>query len=213
MIKLQKGWWLFGVDCALSADIDIEQYKFFAEIADNVIGPNDAVIIVNHEPHWVTDFDNGKRDGELSEQNLSELMHTHLRGKVRLRIAGDLHHYTRHVPAKQKKSEIHRRRLRSYSFDDSKFFYENVDSERPEPFVEENKPELIVSGGGGAFLHGTHYFSKNIHFGEKKLRYSRICSYPSEKVSYLIGYVSMSKKSMVACTYRLLLCFLNCVQR
>ena len=27
-------------------------------------------------------------------------METHLPGKVRLRIAGDLHHYTRHTPVK-----------------------------------------------------------------------------------------------------------------
>jgi len=40
------------MDCALSSDIDIEQYNFFADVADNVIGPDDAVIIVNHEPHW-----------------------------------------------------------------------------------------------------------------------------------------------------------------
>ncbi len=75
-LKLQHGWWVFGMDCGLS-DIDIEQYKFFADIADN-IGPNDAVIIVNHMPDWVIDFDLGMQE---SHQNIRELMETHLKGK------------------------------------------------------------------------------------------------------------------------------------
>ena len=77
-LKLQRGWWVLGMDCGLS-DIDIEQYKFFADIADNNIGPKDAVIIINHEPNWVIDFDFGNK--RESDQNIQELMETHLKGK------------------------------------------------------------------------------------------------------------------------------------
>lgn len=188
-LKLQKGWWVLGMDCALSADIDIEQYKFFADIADGAIGPEDAVIIVNHEPHWITDFDDGRLDDDRSEQNIRELMHSHLKGKVRLRVAGDLHHYTRHVPVRKPVNPTQRRsRSRSFSFDETNKTKNSRN--KVEPFTEENRPELIVSGGGGAFLHGTHHYSKNIQFGDEKLNYSRVCAFPSEKVSYLIGYVS-----------------------
>ena len=150
-LKLQKGWWVLGMDCALSADIDIEQYKFFADIADGAIGPEDAVIIVNHEPHWITDFEDGRLDDDRSEQNIRELMHSHLKGKVRLRLAGDLHHYTRHVPVRKPVNPTQRRsRSRSFSFDETNKTKNSAN--KVEPFTEENRPELIVSGGGGAFL-------------------------------------------------------------
>lgn len=182
------------MDCALSADIDIEQYKFFADVAHRLIGPDDAVIIVNHEPHWVTDFDCCKHDDERSEKNISELMQSHLSGKVRLRLAGDLHHYTRHVPVRKASAPIRLiSRSRSLSFDETKSSSEvkaKLHQRKLQPFVEENRPELIVSGGGGAFLHGTHQFSHNIRFGDNRLHYQRVCAYPSEKASYLIGYVS-----------------------
>jgi len=79
-------------------DIDIDQYKFFADVAQHQVGVTDAVIIVTHEPHWVTDFDTKTEVDDMSEVNIRELMKTHLRGKVRVRLAGDLYHYTRHVP-------------------------------------------------------------------------------------------------------------------
>ena len=53
--------------------------------------------------------------------------------------------------------------------------------------MEENKPELIVSGGGGAFLHGTHNYAKDIKFGRKQVDYTRVCAYPSEKTSYYLA--------------------------
>jgi Calcineurin-like phosphoesterase. len=194
-IKLPKGWWIFGMDCALSADIDIEQFKFFADIADNAVGQTDAVILVNHEPHWVTDFDSGKKGETLSERNITELTEIHLRGKVRCRLAGDLHHYTRHVPVSSRKKSHLQRRVRSYSLDriskkktpgDFKRKRENL-----EPFTEENKPQLIVSGGGGAFLHGTNTFDRHIKVGPKGIEYTRVTAYPNEATSTCLGWLNM----------------------
>ena len=191
-IKLAEGWWILGMDCALNADIDIEQFKFFANVAETLIGQDDAVIIINHEPHWVTDYEFSRNANEASEQNIRELMQNHLKGKVRLRLAGDLHHYTRHIPERKTKiSQLMKRsRSRSFSFDETKNIkaHKTVDK-KLKPFTEENRPELIVSGGGGAFLHGTHNFSKKILYGNK-LRYDRVCAFPSERQSYLIGAVS-----------------------
>ena len=36
-------------------------------------------------------------------KNVRELMNIHLAGKLRLRLAGDIHHYTRHVPSSAKR--------------------------------------------------------------------------------------------------------------
>jgi hypothetical protein len=66
------------------------------------------------------------------ETNLTELMKTHLQGKVRLRLAGDLHHYTRHMPCSPFENKIMTR-----------------DSINVKCGVRD-EPVLIVSGGGGA---------------------------------------------------------------
>lgn len=31
-LQLPKGWWVFGLDLALHGDIDVDQFKFFAEL-------------------------------------------------------------------------------------------------------------------------------------------------------------------------------------
>ncbi len=194
-IKLVEGWWIFGMDCALASDIDIEQYKFFADIADNAVGDSDSVIILNHEPHWVTDDYHGNEHDELSERNISELMETHLRGKVRARLAGDLHHYTRHVPSKSGPKAKPKKRSRSLSphriSNKGKHSDQSSNPNRVEPFVEGNRPELIVSGGGGAFMHGTNIYARNIKVGPKQQQYTRVAAYPSEVISTYLGWLNM----------------------
>ena len=83
--------------------------------------------ILSLVPHWVlNEYENHDNDAS-KETNLSELIRTHLRGRVKLRLAGDLHHYTRHIPLNDKWAGPIK--LKSNG--------------------EEN-PLLIVSGGGGA---------------------------------------------------------------
>ena len=135
-ISLPKGWWIFGLDHGLETDIDIDQFNFFANVASKFVKESDSIVILNHEPAWVIEADAGKQ-GKPHEKNVRELIDHHLQGKVRLRIAGDLHHYTRHVPLEKKKSD------KSSSISLS----------------SQLAPQLIVSGGGGAFLHGTHTFA------------------------------------------------------
>ena len=119
-LKLPHGWWILGCDLALDNDINIEQFQFFANLAASM-SPDDCVIIVSHVPHWVlNEYENHASD-DAKETHLCELIRTHLRGRVKLRLAGDLHHYTRHVPIRIKQSA-----------------------------VENSNPVLIVAGGGGA---------------------------------------------------------------
>jgi len=86
-----------------------------------------------------------------------------------------------------------KRRARSTSADGRRKVEEKVRHvERVEPFVEENKPDLIVSGGGGAFLHGTHTYDKNIKVGPKQMGYTRVVAYPNEMVSACLGWMNMN---------------------
>jgi hypothetical protein len=99
-LELPRGWWVLGMDLALDNDINIEQFGFFADLAKRSIKPDDNVIIVTHIPFWT--LVNYEHFPEQPEKNLHELLKTHLTGKVRLRLAGDLHHYTRHMPSSMK---------------------------------------------------------------------------------------------------------------
>ncbi|OVA15778.1 Phosphoesterase domain [Macleaya cordata] len=91
-LQLPKGWWVFGLDQALHADIDVYQFKFFSELIRDKVGENDSVIIMTHEPNWLLNWywndDSGK--------NVSHLIRDYLKGRCKLRMAGDLHHYMRH---------------------------------------------------------------------------------------------------------------------
>ncbi|KAL7538174.1 hypothetical protein ACHAXR_008335 [Thalassiosira sp. AJA248-18] len=168
-LKLPRGWWLLGFDLALDDDINIEQFHFFANLAEKSMRPNDSVVIISHVPHWVlNEYENHSNDSE-KETNLSELIKTHFRGRVKIRLAGDLHHYTRHVP------------LTSNQLASG---YDNAKS-------VSNKPVLIVSGGGGAFLHPTHVFQDQITVGQEKAVYSRVCAFPSTKVSRHLSWLNL----------------------
>ena len=107
-------------------------------------------------PHWILeDYEDFKNDEK--ESNLRELIKSFLKNRVRLRLAGDLHHYTRHVPCEERSVQ----------------------------------PQLIVSGGGGAFLHPTHTFGDRIRVGEDKQEYIRVTSYPNAKVSAHLSWLNL----------------------
>uniref|UniRef100_A0A7N0VJ42 Calcineurin-like phosphoesterase domain-containing protein n=2 Tax=Kalanchoe fedtschenkoi TaxID=63787 RepID=A0A7N0VJ42_KALFE len=91
-LKLPKGWWIFGLDLALHGDIDVYQFKFFSELAVNKIGENDSVIIMTHEPGWLLDWYWDSTTGK----NIGHLIRDYLKGRCKIRMAGDLHHYMRH---------------------------------------------------------------------------------------------------------------------
>lgn len=55
-------------------------------------GDDDMVIIMTHEPNWLLDW----YWNDISGKNVSHLIRDHLKGRCKLRIAGDLHHYMRH---------------------------------------------------------------------------------------------------------------------
>ncbi|GMI09203.1 hypothetical protein TrRE_jg2669, partial [Triparma retinervis] len=215
-IALPHGWHMLGVDLALSEDIDLEQFKFLADYCERRVGEDDAVVVMTHEPYWVIDDQEARKDEDCAESNLRELMETHLAGKVRARLAGDLHHYTRHVPVKRgvptTSGSFDADVNATYSAGTASFLAEKARkigrktrggrvASEPAPAgspgarnVEENLPELIVSGGGGAFLHPTHTFAKDIKVnfgGSNNKPYTRTCAYPSETACYRLSWLNI----------------------
>ncbi|KAL5715226.1 hypothetical protein ACHQM5_017075 [Ranunculus cassubicifolius] len=128
-LQLPKGWWVFGLDQALHCDIDVFQFKFFSELVRDKVGEKDSVIIMTHEPNWLLDW----YWNDVSGKNVSHLICDYLKGRCKLRVAGDLHNYMRHSAIVQQQSDKQQR-----------------------VHVE----HLLVNGCGGAFLHPTHVFRK-----------------------------------------------------
>lgn len=60
------------------------------------VGDEDSVIIMTHEPSWLIDW----YWDDVSGKNISHLISDYLKGRCRLRMAGDLHHYMRHSSVK-----------------------------------------------------------------------------------------------------------------
>ena len=56
------------------------------------VGESDSVIVITHEPNWLLDWYWGDKTGA----NVAYLIQEYLRGRCKLRMAGDLHHYMRH---------------------------------------------------------------------------------------------------------------------
>ncbi|CAK9168584.1 unnamed protein product, partial [Ilex paraguariensis] len=104
-LRLPHRWWIFGLDLALHDDIDVYQFKFFSELIKQKVGDNDSVIIMTHEPNWLLDwYYNG-----VTGNSITQLIHDHLKGRCKLRMAGDLHNYMRHsfVPSDKPVSVEH----------------------------------------------------------------------------------------------------------
>lgn len=53
---------------------------------------DDSVIIMTHEPNWLLD----SYWNDVSGKNVAHLIRDYLKGRCKLRVAGDLHHYMRH---------------------------------------------------------------------------------------------------------------------
>lgn len=96
-LKLPQGWWLLGTDMQLDSDIDRAQVDYFRDIANTQMQDGDRVILCNAEPHWIAAKVYSRFDPDYSESNLDFLERSVLgRKKVKVFLAGDLHHYRRH---------------------------------------------------------------------------------------------------------------------
>jgi hypothetical protein len=158
-IKLPHGWWLVGTDVQLGADLDSFQLDYFRDVAATM-EPSDRIIMCNAEPYWVTENKYKKYTPDYLRNNLEFLQESIFGGRVRIFIAGDLHHYRRfeHVPLGADGS----------------------------PQADE-KIEMITAGGGGAFLHPTHDISFSEIENEGR-RLSLQSEYPDRATSRRLTY-------------------------
>ncbi|KAG8345913.1 Metallo dependent phosphatase like domain [Trypanosoma vivax] len=118
ILQLPYNWFMLCADTGSTTDIDTTQRNYFFEFIEKNLNEASCVILVCHEPAWVYEAMNKKSTRPMQPQ-LNQVIEV-LGTRLRLRLCGDVHHYSRHTPAD----------------------------------ALSEAPTLIVSGGGGAFLHG-----------------------------------------------------------
>jgi hypothetical protein len=98
-MKLPHGFWVLGFDWALTGDLDRQQLEAFKALLDPTrddgIQTNDDLLLIYPEPYWTRELGDGAPDGYPRRyQRLESLLEA--RGaRIRMRLAGDLHHYHR----------------------------------------------------------------------------------------------------------------------
>jgi hypothetical protein len=111
-LKLPRGYWVLGFDWALTGDLDRQQFEAFAGLLDagreDGIAPGDQLILLYPEPYWTRPLGDGAPEGYPRRyQRLEAQLEAH-GAAIRLRLAGDLHHYVREtLPAAAGHGESH----------------------------------------------------------------------------------------------------------
>jgi hypothetical protein len=183
-LKLPHGWWLWGTDIQLSADIDFPQLEYFREMAKKA-EQGDRVILCTAEPSWVDAGREARKPGapaspEVGKQggfNNLEFFERHIIRENGLVLAatltGDAHHYTR---------------------------YSHIDAGAQESVTK------ITAGGGGAHLSPTHHLPGSLQLafasvedgGETKVvRLDQRTAFPTpeESRSQVMGLRRLGKQN------------------
>lgn len=94
--RLPHNWVLLGFDFALVGDIDRQQYAAFEQLfRSQQISAQDNLILLYPEPYWTRDLGDHARPGYPKRYQRFEAFLRDGGYSVRLRIAGDVHHYAR----------------------------------------------------------------------------------------------------------------------
>ncbi|WP_374661373.1 hypothetical protein [Inhella sp.] len=91
--RLPQGWWLLGLDFALEGDIDRNQYEGFLSLLHQGLGEGSQVLLVYPEPYWTRPLGDDAPRGYPKRYQRLEARLLAAGARIRLRLAGDLHHY------------------------------------------------------------------------------------------------------------------------
>lgn len=106
-IRLPSNWWLLGTDVQLGSDIDANQLEYFRTVAES-FSDDDKVVLCTAEPHWSTAKKAEKRESISAPSALDRLEQEVLGSRVRVFVAGDVHHYMRFESGADESSCVHK---------------------------------------------------------------------------------------------------------
>ncbi|ORC89049.1 uncharacterized protein TM35_000142600 [Trypanosoma theileri] len=139
ILVLPFNWYFICGDSGSTADIDSAQRNYFIDFIDRNLDEESCVILTCHEPAWIYEAMIKGKTSPMQPQ-LNKVIDT-LGTRLRMRICGDIHNYSRHTPAD----------------------------------ALSEAPTLVVSGGGGAFLHG----ARNDKVISQGTEYRRSSAFPA----------------------------------
>ncbi len=98
-LRLPRGFWVLGFDWALTGDLDRQQFEAFKALLDSTrddaIRAGDQLLLVYPEPYWTRELGDGAPDGYPRRYQRLEALLEASGAHIRMRLAGDLHHYHR----------------------------------------------------------------------------------------------------------------------
>lgn len=94
-LRLPHDWWVLGFDWALSGDLDRYQFEAFASLAQRHLGARSDLVLIYPEPFWTRTLGDGAPEGYPRRYQRLESLLEQRGARIRLRLAGDLHHYRR----------------------------------------------------------------------------------------------------------------------
>ena len=94
VIELPANWFIFAVDTGLSEDIDIDQQKYFINFTNRNLSSCSNVILLTHIPLWIIHQSTSTNEPQsgFRIEKIAKL----LGKRLRMRLAGDVHHYSRY---------------------------------------------------------------------------------------------------------------------
>lgn len=98
-LKLPQRFWVLGFDWALTGDLDRQQFEAFRALLDPArddgIAAGDELLLLYPEPYWTRPLGDGAPSGYPRRYQRLEALLEGRGARIRLRLAGDLHHYRR----------------------------------------------------------------------------------------------------------------------
>lgn len=106
-VKLPHQWWVLATDVQLGSDIDANQLEYFRAVARQ-FQEGDKVVLCTAEPHWYPAKRAKKHESKTAATVLDRLEQILLGERVRVFIAGDVHHYLRYQSADPGAPSVHK---------------------------------------------------------------------------------------------------------
>lgn len=103
-LRLPHHFWLLAFDWSLTGDLDRQQFEAFRALLEDTrdggIVPGDDVLLLYPEPYWTRPLGDGAPEGYPKRYQRLEAAIEARGARIRLRLAGDLHHYHRETLAR-----------------------------------------------------------------------------------------------------------------
>jgi hypothetical protein len=94
VIQLPYDWWLYCLDTGMGTDIDQLQLQYFLQYT-KALPDSASVVLVCHDPHWIHDALYQTPEDPHTQSRVATIAEA-LGDRMRMRVCGDIHNYTRY---------------------------------------------------------------------------------------------------------------------